>query len=373
MQLIVRYGPRARAIRAAADVVGFEQDARRAFPNPSASYTREGAGFTEFFQVEQPLPAFGLRAALSRAGVAARQAAGAERDARLWELQMDAWTLVARLRAEAGRLQATGAHVVSVEQLIAILRTREQEGEGSRFDRVRAEQELADAKQAALAASIAVSDVRHALAALLPPDVPVPPAVATLPEHHVVDAIGMLLARAESGRAELRALRHAAERFDREADVARRAIGPAPVLAGGLKRADDAGGRQAGGVAGVSVNVPIFNSGTREAARWTAERLRVDAARLALEADIRAQVTRTFEALTLRQQSLDPLSTGLSAGDDLISIADVAYREGDIAILELLDAYRTSSRARLRAIDVNLEVRLAALALERAVGERLWP
>ena len=70
VEAIVRDGPRARAIRAASDVTTFAQAARRVFPNPAASYSREGAGFTEFIQVEQPLPAFGLRSALERAGVA---------------------------------------------------------------------------------------------------------------------------------------------------------------------------------------------------------------------------------------------------------------------------------------------------------------
>src|SRR5687768_9968031 len=90
VEAVVRDGPRARAIRAASDVVAFAQAARLAFPNPAAIYSREGAGFTEFLQVEQPLPAFGLRRALERAGVAAREAAEADRDAQLWQLRSDA-------------------------------------------------------------------------------------------------------------------------------------------------------------------------------------------------------------------------------------------------------------------------------------------
>jgi len=373
VEVIMRDGPRARAIRAAADVVAFEQAARLAFPNPSASYTREGAGFTEFLQVEQPLPAFGLRDTLARAGVAARNAAEAERDVLLWALANDAWTLLARLRIEAERLSVAENNAVLVEQLIAILRTREQEGEGSRFDRVRAEQELAEARQAIVSASMAVADARSSLAGLLPSGTPVPAVAAASTVPRAADSLEVLISRARSSRAELRALQHVAARFDLEAEVARRAMRPAPVVLGGLKRADDGGDRHAGAVAGVSVNVPLFNSGKREAARWTAERLRVEAERLAVEANIRAQVTRASEALALRQQALSALSATLRAADELVSIADVAYREGDIGILELLDAYRTVSRARLRAIDVNLEVRLAELALERAVGEPLWP
>ena len=56
-----------------------------------------------------------------------------------------------------------------------------------------------------------------------------------------------------------------------------------------------------------------------------------------------------------------------------MQIAEVAYREGEIGILELLDAVRTSSRARMRSIDIRFDARLAQIALERAVGDVLWP
>lgn len=373
VDLIVRDGPQARAIRAASDVVALEQAARLVFPNPAASYTREGAGFTEFFQVDQSLPGFGLRKALERAGVAAREAAEAERDARLWQLRSDAHDTVARLRAASERMQAAEALVRLVEGLIGVLSTREREGEGSRFDRVRAQQELVDAQQIMVVAAIERSEARSALSALLPPGVAVPDTVPALLQPRPAESIDALMTRATASRAELRALQAAAERFSLEADVARRAAGPAPAITGGVKRADAAGETRAGGVVGVSVTVPLFNRGTREAARWNAERLRAELERAAVEADIRGQITRAAEAFALRRQSGEAVAASLSSADDLIAIADVAYREGDIGILQLLDAYRTAARARARGVEATLNLRLAQIALERAVGVSLWP
>jgi outer membrane protein TolC len=146
VDLIVREGPQARAIRAETEATHREQLARLAYPNPSVTYSREGAGFTEFFQAEQSLPVFGVRGALARAGLAATAAAEAERDARLWQLRSQAATVLARLAAEQVRLDATRALVRQIEGLTAILRTREREGEGSRFDRLRAEVELRDTR-----------------------------------------------------------------------------------------------------------------------------------------------------------------------------------------------------------------------------------
>ncbi len=117
VDLIVRDGPQAQAIRAESEVIRREQLARLAYPNPGVTYRREGAGFTEFLHVEQSLPVFGTRAALSRAGVAAMAAAEAERDARLWALRNDAAAAVARLISAQARLDAAQSRTQDVDAL----------------------------------------------------------------------------------------------------------------------------------------------------------------------------------------------------------------------------------------------------------------
>lgn len=371
VDLIVRDGPQAQAIRVESEVIRREQLARLAYPNPGVTYSREGAGFTEFLQVEQSLPVFGTRAALSRAGVAATAAAEAERDARLWGLRADAAAAVARLTASEARLDAAQAHTRDVERLTEILRTREREGEGSRFDRLRAEQELRDTRQLATSAAVDVGEARATVTAMLPRDVTVgriTPVTAPQPAPVSVDA---LMTRAISTRAELRSLQRLADRAELESVAARRARLPAPTLFGGLKRADDASGRERSGVFGVSVSLPLFDTGRREVARWQAERSRAEAERASIELQIRSEITRASGALALRQAVLS--EDAEAAADELTQIAEVAYREGEVGILELLDAVRTASRARSRSIELRLEARLAQIALERAVGEVLWP
>jgi cobalt-zinc-cadmium efflux system outer membrane protein len=335
------------------------------------TYSREGAGFNEFLQVEQSLPVFGTRAALSRAGVAATAAEQAERDARLWALRNQAAASVARLTTAHARLDAAQAHTRDVERLIEILRTREREGEGSRFDRLRAEQELRDTRQLVTSAAVDVAEARATVMAMLPRDVTVgriTPVTASQPAPASLDA---LMTRAVSARAELRALLRFAERTQFESEAARRARLPTPTLFGGLKRADNESGRDRGGVFGVSMSLPLFDAGGREVARWQAERARVEAERASIEHQIRAEITRALEALALRQTAAS--EDAQAAGDELTQIAEVAYREGEVGILELLDAVRTASRARMRSIELRLDARLAQIALERAVGDVLWP
>jgi cobalt-zinc-cadmium efflux system outer membrane protein len=369
---IVRDGPRAIAIRSDVDVVRGEQQARLAFPNPGVTYSREGAGFTEFLLVEQALPIFGIRGALSRAGVAATAAAEAERDARLWGLRVEAARLVSRWLWGQARIEAATADTQAVERLVEVLRVREREGEGSRFDRLRAEQEVAELKQAAVAAAIELSDTRGAVATLLPPAVTVTRVTGPLDGAATPLDREALVTRARATRAEFRALQFGLDRSALEADAARRSRWPAPVVSGGLKRADTEADRERGGVFGLNLTIPLFDSGGRDAARWAAEGARIAAERTGIEQQVRAEVLRAADALTLRQQAI------ADAGDDavaaeLVATAEVAYREGEIGIVVLLDAVRTASRARMRDLERRLDLRLAEIALERAVGEGLWP
>jgi len=371
VELIVRDGPQARAIRAEAEVTRREHLARLAYPNPSVTYSREGAGFTEFLQAEQSLPIFGTRGALSRAGVAATAAAAAERDVRLWLLRSDAAAAAARLVAANGRVELARIQVRQIERLIEILRTREREGEGSRFDRLRAEQELRDSNQLASSAAVELTEARALLTGMLPPDISLTTLAAAPVARQSPLPIEALLARATSARAELRALQRVGERATQEAEAARRARLPSPNVFGGVKRADGEAGRETGGVFGLSVAVALFDSGGRAAARWDAERARAEAERVSIEHRIRSEVLGASDVLAVRQAALAQEQPG--AADELVQIAEVAYREGEVGSLERLDAVRTASRGRIRSNDLRLDARLAQIALERAVGETLWP
>lgn len=372
VDLIVRDGPQATAIRAESEVTRREQAARLAYPNPSVTYSREGAGFTEFFQAEQSLSLFGARDALSRAGVAVIAAAEAERDRRLWLLRSDAAAAVARVVAEQERLESLRAHMREVERLIEILRTREREGEGSRFDRLRAEQELRDTNQGVTSAAVALAEARTTISGMLPRDALLTTVTATQITQRPSVPLETLFTRATASRAELRALEQLGQRATFEGDAARKARLPSPNLFGGVKRADELSGRKTGGVFGVTVALPLFDDGGREGARWEAERLRVEAERMFIEYRIRSEITGAAEVLTLRHAALSQ-DQQQGAADELVQIAVVAYREGEVGILELLDAARTASRARTRNIDLRLDARLAQIALERAVGDTLWP
>ncbi len=370
VEMIVRDGPQARAIRADAEITRREQLARLAYPNPTASYSREGAGFTEFLQVEQALPAVGVRAALARAGVAATTAAEARRDLRLANLRADARAAVARLSSWQARTEAVGRHARELARLIEILQTREREGEGSRFDRLRAEQELREAQQQAAAAGAGQADARASVTALMPAGAVFGRVGASEPSRGM-PAAEELVRRAGAGHAELRAVQNRIAQAQSEGDVSRRLRLPSPVISGGLKRADGAADRETGGVFGVGVTVPLFDNGSRDVARWAAERSAAEADRAAIERRVHAAIRAAHAVLEIRQSALEQERAG--APGELLQIAEVAYREGEVGILELLDAVRTTGRAQVRGLELELDVRLAHIELERAMGGAVWP
>ena len=136
--------PYVREARARSEAVRAESAGRTLLPNPSAVLSREGAGYAGFYQIEQRLPITGRRGLLKQAGVAAVGATEAESAALLWSLRSDVRLAFYRLLTSQRREAAIGDGLRDLEEVIRVLRTREQEGEGSRYDRLRAERELAE-------------------------------------------------------------------------------------------------------------------------------------------------------------------------------------------------------------------------------------
>jgi cobalt-zinc-cadmium efflux system outer membrane protein len=60
-------------------------------------------------------------------------------------------------------------------------------------------------------------------------------------------------------------------------------------------------------------------------------------------------------------------------GDDLNRIVRVAYEEGEVGILELLDSYRVTRQYLLRIVDLESLVKEAQIELDRVIGEEVRP
>jgi cobalt-zinc-cadmium efflux system outer membrane protein len=365
--------PRVREARASVTIAEAEARGRTLFSNPSVNYTREGAGLTEFFQAEQSLPITGRRKLLREAGASQVRAAEADGASSLWQARSSLRQAFYRALASQQSEAIYAAGLKEVEDVIRVLRDREREGEGSKFDRLRAERERAE-----LLAELALVQAESALwrtqaLAFLPPGT----ALTTLsgPMETLLPALNAaeLAQRALSVREDYRAEQQRLEQYRLEQRAAERLRYPEPVLSAGLKRADvGQPGTAHGPVVGITVLLPLFNKGQTEVARFTAEQERAAARLEVLAQRIRAAIEGAVEALRVRLRARDEYRADLAeTGTELVRIATVAYQEGEIGILHLLDAYRVQRQTQLRLLAIQTAVKDAQIELERVVGEEL--
>jgi cobalt-zinc-cadmium efflux system outer membrane protein len=385
-QLIERFlaqSPQALEHRARVALAEANMRTRLVYPNPSVAYSREGAGYNAFFEVSQVLPLSGRMRYLRGASAAEVSAAEASRDASLWSLRSDLRLAFYRMLASQERVALLSTATTEVEQLIGILRKREAEGEGSRYDRLRAEREAAELRIDVTAARALVAAEGARVAAFLPDGSSVRQARGDLGTPMEPPALDVLLQRALAARADYRAAQANIARYRIEEQAARRLRVPEPLVAAGLKRADVTSGLppnpfsnvvSSGLTFGVSVPLPIFNNGRYEVSRYQAEREQASARLGALAREIRMQIEGARELLAIRKDALADWLRELQPGrNELTRIAQVAYQEGEIGILEVLDSLRISRAANLRLLDLQAGVKEAFIELERAVGEEVHP
>lgn len=373
VQKFLEQSPYAREARARTAIAQAEARGRTLYTNPAFNYSREGAGMTEFFQAEQTLPVSGRLKLLRQAGGSAAGAVESDGAFDIWQARTSLRLAFYRVLEAQQREALFAGGVKEIEDVIRVLREREREGEGSKFDRLRTERELAELR-AELALARAEGELeRSSLMAFLPPDARVAAVAGQLETALAALDEAALAQRALNARDDYRAEQRRLEQYRLEERAAERLKIPEPVIIAGYKRADVGQNRIAnGGVVGVSVPLPLFNKGQAEVSRYAAEQERVRARMQILAQRIQAEVEGNARAFTVRAQARDQYRKELAgAGAELVQIATVAYQEGEIGILQLLDAHRAQRQAQLRMLEIHAAVKQAQIELERVVGEEL--
>ena len=375
-QIVERFltlSPQAKELRARVALTEAEGKTRTVYPNPSASYSREGAGYNQFFEASQILPLNGRVRYLRDAGTAAVSVADANREFVLWSFRSDLRLAFYRMVAGQDRVRLLSASIGETEQLIRVLRQREDEGEGSHYDRVRAEREIAELRTDVVAANALIAAAGARIGGFLPEGTQVRRVQGLLSVLSEPPSLEELRLRAIDSRADLRAEEKAVARFKLEEQAARRLRIPDPQISGGIKRADISPGvARTGVVFNLSVPLPMFNSGRYEVAKYQAEQDQATARAAVLIRQIQAEIQGACEVLTIRRDALAAYEREIaSAGVELTRITRVAYEEGEVGILELLDSLRVNRLASLRLLDLQTGVREAFIELERVVGAEL--
>lgn len=199
-------------------------------------------------------------------------------------------------------------------------------------------------------------------------EAPVAPAIDDGPAPRL-PALEDALETARANRAEIREARAEMEAAGAELALARRERTPDPTVTGGYVR-------QTGGYSGIflglSAALPVFD---RNRGAIDARQALVHAAEtklIAVERQVDADVRRAFAA----HESLDrrrALISDALLGDAeaMLSSARSAYAEGEMSLVELLDAAEAYLGARLSTIELDSDLRIVSYDLLRAMGGTL--
>ncbi len=320
------------SVRQTFDVTGWRQRRRAALPHQEQALRAEGAQAQLQVASETRIAFYDAR----------------YRQERLWVF--DAWL---------ARLQAA----------VAVVDARHRRGDAARFDLRRVERER-DVARAQLAREEALLAQAWAQLLALAPAVSRPTLVGALAptEAESSPELAAPLTAASALPPRLAGLRHEAAALA----TAVRAFG-SPALRGWAVEAGyrfaQVGQATAHGVV-LSLSVPL---GLWNTDRPVVERLRAELARI--DDQMRreqAQALRHREATRARlEAALAALGQvpAAEADGEPARLGEIAYRGGEVSLLELLDAYRSDAELTLARLDLSWEARRAALDLDLACGE----
>jgi cobalt-zinc-cadmium efflux system outer membrane protein len=365
--------PRVRAIKAAIEITRAEGLAAGRWPNPRFTFNRESvAGATEnMFLVTQPLPITGRHGLEVSAASRLITASELRADGEIRQVRAALRGAYADLVSAQVREAEIAAARDRLRGLTSILARRETAGEGAGYDRLRAEREAMDLEADWAAARADRSRAQAELAGFFAAATGATSLTAALPEpaaRVALPRVEELVARAEASLPELAALRQEIESADFAARAAERRPVPEPEIVAGTK-SSNLGGGDVGSVFSIHLTVPLFDHAKPEQTLAQARRVQAEARTAAFEASLRAQVVALRGIVLERRQAADAYraSTAASAAQ-LERIALVSYDAGERGILELLDAYRSGSAARVRQAVLDAATRRAEIELELVSG-----
>ncbi len=353
-------------------------------PVLSAAYTRS-VGFTTYdprigmpqVTVSQLIETAGLPSARRDAAMGAREAARADVNATALGLAWSLHDAALQLASAQARVQIHREAVDDLAHASQVVQARVAAGAAAHYDASRMVIALTDARAQLAEAEADALHARATLDVTVGPDATtlVGPLRVSLDEPLTLPPLAELMNRLDA-RPDLVAAQARARSQGAMVDVARRSVTQGITVSLGSVVGAGTGDQQQVQVdvmAGVSVPLALVDrgQGTIPAAEQRAEAARrtVDAITLAS----RQQVAGAWREVERRREALDAWRSGGTSGvREMRHEAEVAYREGRLSILELVDAYTSFRDARLREVVLSLDARSAEVSLGRAAGVATW-
>ena len=364
--------PRARAIRAATDVARADALTVGRWPNPRLTVDRESvAGVGETLAtVLQPLPITGRRELERASASALADATSLRADDEVRRARADLRHVYAELAAAQVRERELTRSRDQLVELVRMLERREAAGDAAGFDRLRAEREVIDVDADRVLAASDRARAQARLASFFASATDPAALVAAEPVTGARDLppADVLVERAEQSRGQLLALQKDAAAAGLSIRAADRRWIPEPEVRAGTK-SSSAGGGDVGSVVGVVATLPLFDRRHPERALAQARAHRAQAQLDAFRIVLRADIVAARSAAVERRRAAETYRAAASKNaGEVERIAQVSYDAGERGILEVLDAFGTSSSARVRQAALDAAARDAEIELEFVSG-----
>lgn len=374
IRLVRSQSPKVIAARAKIAVATAMAEVANAQPNPSLGWERAhlpgGAARSEdTVAITIPLSWNGQRAAatlLSKAEALATAAEAAELEAAAVQVVLAAFYEALMLEAEAAIAQAAAAHLGEAARVVG---SRHAGGSTSGYQRVRLELEFELAQSAHRQAVSRAALATRIVAVLLGLDPSTASVEGTLTLRDAAAGSGVVGASGPFRSTAVRALNDASQIAETASQQAKRGWLPEIAVTGGL-RIDHDSATHYGYVAGLELTLPLFTRGTALSKEARARAGAHAAAAKALQYERTAAAVHARGILDDATAELATFTLATKAKVELLlRAAQSGYREGELSVVELVDAQRTQVEVDRRALVLAWTAKQAEVALRAAQGE----
>ena len=372
VRAVLEHNPELRAVQQAQVSARAGVATASALPNPKFEWNQgrngaripgSAAGPVQGWAVALPIENPALRGARIEAAKAGEQGSGHQvatmRNALVAQARLRAYEVV--LREAEG--EAAQEAVRLLEQVHERVRVRVGSGEAARYEIIKADAEIIQARQQAQTAKLRAEQARLALGRL---------AAGQLPIRFQLDIsledplrIGDMDNIDPMEHPELRQLQAEVDRAQARLDGAKAGRWPGVELRYGQTREPDI--RQH--TVGVSIQIPLFDQhrGPIDEAVSELERMRLQLEGRQIE--LRQQTLQAWKELEMARVRTQALSQGaVREAEAALRVAEAAYRFGERGILDVLDAQRVLRSIRADLLDARYQLQSARIQLEYLAG-----
>lgn len=372
VQTVLDNNPELRAVQQSGVTAQAAVLSAGALPNPKLEWSRGDnrarlasatPGSVQSMGISVPIEMPSVRSARIEAAQAGQRASvhqiAASRNALVAQVKLKAYEVVLR---QAQALAARDA-VRLLEQVHERVRVRVSSGEAARYEIIKADAELINARQQEQTARLMAEQSLLSLNRLAAGHLPARFDLAlSLQDPVVPDQLQNINWQAHP---ELLQLQSEVDRAVAQKQGARASRWPGVELRYAQTREPDIRNH----AVGVSVQIPLFDQrrGPMEEAASEAERARVRME--GRRAELEQQMQQAWKVLEMAQVRTKALSEGaVREAESALRVAEAAYRFGERGILDVLDAQRVLRTVRADLLEARYQLQSARIELDFLAG-----